>query len=135
MTSTTKLFAVWGNGPAQSELIRNADHSDAAYQASTEHDPEWGIGDQAWFVMVEASEEDIDAATRFDPNVRRFAEVYTEAQAKDIHHDYERQCRRLVGPSWDTPLTPAEIEEIERPLTAREREQKEGEIEKEFDQE
>ncbi len=82
MATTTKLFAVWGNGAAQSELIRNADYSEAAYQAARKNDPEWGsrLGDQeyptdqAWFVVVEATEEDVDAATRFDHAVRGFAE-------------------------------------------------------------
>lgn len=76
MTSTTKVFAVWGNGVAQSELIRNAEYSEAAYQAAKKNDPEWEYpADQAWFVVVEATEEDVDAATRFDHSVRGFAEV------------------------------------------------------------
>ncbi len=56
--------------------------------------------------------------------------TYTPAEAATIH-EYERQCPRLVGPSWDTPLTADEIAEIERPLTTEEHDKAASDIEDE----
>jgi len=30
-----------------------------------------------------------------------------------VGSDFDRHARRLIGPSWDVPLTPEEIKEIE----------------------
>jgi len=71
-----KKFYVWGTGPAQSTLIREAEASLEAAEAAMENGFEftspddWAVAvEDDWVVEVEATEEEIDKATRFDPAV------------------------------------------------------------------
>lgn len=68
-----KKFYVWGTGPAQSTLIREAEVSQEAVDAALAHgfvfDSPDDIPGDSWAVEVVAMEEDIDALTRFDPAV------------------------------------------------------------------
>lgn len=63
-----KKFYVWGTGPAQSALIREAEASLEAAEAAMENGFEFTSPDD-WAVEVVAMEEDIDALTRFDDAV------------------------------------------------------------------
>lgn len=62
------LFYVWGVGGASSDLVRDAEAAEPGAW------PQEAIGataeDEGWCVMVEASENDVDAATRHDSAVR-----------------------------------------------------------------
>ena len=68
-----KKFYVWGTGSAQSALIREAEVSQEAVDAALAHgfvfDSPYDIPGDSWAVEVEATEEEIDEATRFDPAV------------------------------------------------------------------
>lgn len=63
-----KKFYVWGTGPVQSALIREAEVSQEAIDAALAHDFVFDSPDD-WAVEVEASEDEIDEATRFDSAV------------------------------------------------------------------
>ena len=72
-----KKFYVWGAGPVQSALLREAEVSQEAIDAALAHgfvfdSPDYIPGD-SWAVEVEATEEEIDEATRFDPAVVGYA--------------------------------------------------------------
>ena len=69
-----KKFYVWGTGPAQSALIREAEASHEAAEAAMENGFEFTSPDD-WAVEVKTSEEEeeIDKATRFDPSVAGYA--------------------------------------------------------------
>ena len=64
--------AVWGRGPAAASLVRKGEATDAAVQTAARfgfhlHDPD------AWAVEVDASDEEVDAATRHDAAVLGWA--------------------------------------------------------------
>lgn len=68
-----KKFYVWGAGPVQSALLREAEVSQEAIDAALAYgfdfdSPDYLPGD-SWAVEVEATEEEIDALTRFDDAV------------------------------------------------------------------
>lgn len=63
-----KKFYVWGAGPVQSTLIREAEISPEAIDAALTYGFVFDSPD-SWAVEVEASEDEIDALTRFDPAV------------------------------------------------------------------
>ena len=63
-----KKFYVWGTGPAQSALIREAGVTWEAVDAALANGFVFDSSD-SWAVEVEASEDEIDALTRFDPAV------------------------------------------------------------------
>jgi len=69
-----KKFYVWGTGPAQSALIREAEVSQEAIDAALAHDFVFDSPDD-WAVEVEASEDEIDEATRFDSAVAGYTEA------------------------------------------------------------
>lgn len=73
VSKMTSNFFVWGSGPAQSELIRNAENSNAAAEAAQKHGFVFNNSDD-WAVEVEATPEEIDKATRFDPAVVGYCE-------------------------------------------------------------
>ena len=64
-----KKFYVWGTGPAQSTLIREAEASLEAAEAAMENGFSFGTTGDDWAVEAEATEEEVDKATRFDPAV------------------------------------------------------------------
>jgi len=72
-----QLYHVWGRGPAQSALIRDANSSEAAARTALAHGFDPGADCDAWAVEVEASEAELDAATRHDPAVIGYAEART----------------------------------------------------------
>src|SRR5690606_39996946 len=64
--------AVWGRGPAAASLVREGEATDAAVQTAAR----FGFHIQSvddWAVEVEASDADIDAATRHDAAVLGWA--------------------------------------------------------------
>lgn len=68
-----KKFYVWGTGPVQSALLREAEVSQEAIDAAIAYgfvfdSPDYLPGD-SWAVEIEASGDEIDALTRFDPAV------------------------------------------------------------------
>ena len=63
-----KKFYVWGTGPAQSALIREAEITWEAVDTALAHGFVLNFPDD-WAVEVITTEEDIDALTRFDPAV------------------------------------------------------------------
>jgi len=68
--------AVWGRGPAAASLVREGEATDAAVGTAAR----FGFHIQSvddWAVEVEASEADIDAATRHDPAVLGWAPLLT----------------------------------------------------------
>ena len=67
-----RKFYVWGTGPVQSALIREAEVSQEAIDAALAHGFVFDSPDD-WSVEVEASEDEIDTATRFDPAVVGYA--------------------------------------------------------------
>jgi len=71
-TALVNRVAVWGRGPAASSLVREGEATDAAVATAARfgfhlHDPD------AWAVEVEASDEEVDAATRHDAAVLGWA--------------------------------------------------------------
>jgi len=73
-----QLYHVWGRGPAQSALIRDANSSEAAARTALAHGFDPGADCDAWAVEVEASETEIDAATRHDAAVTAYVEGESE---------------------------------------------------------
>src|SRR5690606_8868645 len=76
MSEVTDRVAVWGRGPATASLVREGKATDAAVGTAARfgfhlHDPD------AWAVEVEASEADIDAATRHDAAVLGWTPLLT----------------------------------------------------------
>lgn len=63
-----KKFYVWGTGPAQSTLIREAEASQEAVDAALAHGFVFASPDD-WAVEVVTTEENIDALTRSDDAV------------------------------------------------------------------
>ena len=63
-----KKFYVWGTGPAQSALIREAEITWEAVDTALAYGFVLNFPDD-WAVEVITTEEDIDALTRFDPAV------------------------------------------------------------------
>ena len=81
-----KKFYVWGTGPVQSALIREAEVSQEAIDAALAHDFVFDSPD-GWAVEVEATEEEIDEATRFDSAVAGYAAAeLTEVLTDDQFH-------------------------------------------------
>ena len=79
-----KKFYVWGIGPAQSALIREAEASPKAAEVAMKNGFKFTSLDD-WAVEVVTTEEDIDALTRFDDAVAGYVaaeltEVLTDAQ-------------------------------------------------------
>ena len=64
-----KKFYVWGTGPVQSTLIREAENTQEAAEVAMEKGFSFGTTGDDWAVEVEASEDEIDEATRFDSAV------------------------------------------------------------------
>jgi hypothetical protein len=70
-----KKFYVWGTGPVQSTLIREAEASLEAAEVAMEKGFSFGTTGDDWAVEVEATEDEIDEATRFDPAVAGYKEA------------------------------------------------------------
>lgn len=70
-----KKFYVWGTGSAQSALIREAEPSLEAAEVAMEKGFSFGTTGDDWAVEVEATEEEIDEATRFDDAVAGYTEA------------------------------------------------------------
>lgn len=70
----SRLFIVWGTGPAASPLIREAEAAGPAAWtvALLKGAPDPATDPDAWCVAVDATESDLDAATRFDSAVRGY---------------------------------------------------------------
>lgn len=67
-----KTYAVWGSGPAQWLMIREADYSEEAERLAQAE----GFEDRdAWYVSVRCHPWDIDLHTRHDPSVKGFCEI------------------------------------------------------------
>lgn len=73
-----QLYHVWGRGPAQSNLIRDAEASEAAARTALHHGFDPGADSDCWAVEVRASEAEIDAATRHDAAVTAYVEGESE---------------------------------------------------------
>ena len=68
--------AVWGRGPAAASLVREGEATEAAVATAAR----FGFQIQSvddWSVEVEASDEEVDAATRHDPAVLGWAPLLT----------------------------------------------------------
>ena len=72
-TESLKVFHVWGRGPAQDPLIRDAEYTEAAARTALHHGFDPGADSDCWAVEVRASEAEIDAATRHDAAVVGYA--------------------------------------------------------------
>ena len=60
-------YAVWGCGPATSQIVRAASYSDAAYRTLLAADPR---SRPEWCAEVECDDEaTLDEATRYDRNI------------------------------------------------------------------
>jgi hypothetical protein len=70
-----KKFYVWGTGPVQSTLIREAEASLEAAEAAMKNGFSFGTTGDDWAVEVVTTEEDIDALTRFDDAVAGYKEA------------------------------------------------------------
>lgn len=75
--------AVWGRGPAAASLVRKGEATDAAVQTAARfgfhlHDPD------AWAVEVEASDEEVDAATRHDAAVLGWAPLLVRPEPEAV---------------------------------------------------
>ena len=77
-----KKFYVWGTGPAQSTLIREAEASLEAAEAAMENGFSFGTTGDDWAVEVVTTEEDIDALTRFDDAVAGYVVNVTSYNAE-----------------------------------------------------
>jgi len=71
-----KIFTVCGKGPAQSKLIRQADMDFDDVRECIKRgylpDEEWTSSDDYWAVSIIATEDELDADTRFDDSVIKY---------------------------------------------------------------
>lgn len=73
-------FYIWGDGPTTNEVIRAGEPNEAAEEAAIANGFKWGA--DSWAIEVEAQEEDVDAATRFDHGVAGWCEAPVAKGAK-----------------------------------------------------
>lgn len=105
---TTKSFVVWGCGPAQAPMIREAETTERAQrialreralQRRNHYDVDiLHPGDESWAVEVIAAESDLDAATRYDRAVLGYCAIPSRTAAKRQAHQESHMYRQ--GSGW-----------------------------------
>jgi hypothetical protein len=94
-----KKFYVWGTGPAQSTLIREAEDSHEAAEVAMENGFEFTSPDD-WAVEVKTSEEEIDEATRFDDAVAGYVDAEQNETLTDIQFHRAYALAKQHGHEW-----------------------------------